>query len=74
MTGIYLFNSKREPTEIEHLTEEEFIQTFSAKDDAIPFLYGVMQRIVELEEILIRLGFYDTASRDERINEDSTER
>lgn len=65
MTDIYLFNSKREPTEIEHLTEEDFMNIFSTKDNALGFLYGVMQRVAELESSLIDIGVYDPTAAKE---------
>ena len=65
MTDIFLFNSVREPTEIEHLSEEDFMKIFSTKPDALAFLYGVMQRVAQLESSLIDIGVYDPTAAEE---------
>lgn len=65
MTGIYLFNADHVPTEIEHLSEEDFLKVFSAKPNALEFLYGVMQRVAQLESSLIDIGVYDPTAAEE---------
>lgn len=64
MTGIYLFNSDRKPTEIEHLTKDEFMSRFKDDPDALHFLYGVMQRIADIESELIDIGVISSDDED----------